>query len=1310
MNRARLLSFSLLFILLTLLSPVMLSSKSLLINENIPLSFAPSREGTGFEVKTPGIQYHLIPGEIQIGINSEVNLRKIFSGANPTSTLTGENPTQGKINYFIGPDKTQWKSGLPLYSSVRYSDLYPGIDLVCRGTQKHLEYDLIVSPGSSPDLIRFSYSNADKIQINRQGELSISTKAGVLTEKAPRAWQEISGTQVPVKCSFHKTTNKLISFKLGKYNKNYPVIIDPVIYGTYLGGSSWDKCASVATDSAGNIYVLTNTQSMDFPLGSQSLFTTYYMARSYVVTKIDAARTQILLTVAIGNSDGCSGRGIGIDSSGSIYISGETYDGYPVTSNGYDTTHNGNLDAFVTKIHSSGTTIIYSTYLGGINADWVKGLAVWPDGSAAIGGYSGSGDLPTTPGTISTTYQGGSNDGYVAKFLPNGSLYFMTYLGGYANDQVSALTPDKEDESLFVTGYTYSTTFPVTAGVVKQTYNGGGAEAFITKLNYNGTNMGFSTFLGGTDSEFPQCINTNNHLIYVAGETYSTDYPLTAGAVDSTGDAASFDGFVTVLNNAATGYVYSTYLGGTATDVIYGVAGDFYGHIYLGGYTESNNFPLTTNAWDTVYGVQSRTFMTVINPNTGKKLFSSYVGGNYRDELQAMAFVSPAVIYLVGGGSLQSFPITSGAVDTLTGNLEGFLLGLNVMNDVGYTLTGDFSADTTVGINTLDVQFTTSIPGYSVLYEWDFGDGDTTTGIDPVKSYKEPGIYTVRLIVSNNYSTLTVTKPNYIRVLSEDTIQLPAVKMILKEDDIKNLYCLSDYVEDSTYDWTILKNYNDLTKLGRDTVSQSSQDAAATAQNIFEMWSPTKYYTGLNSVKFSTYRIKKLPDLVINPERTLYFNMDGYVSDLSGINIPESFASDSSLIYDDSVIGATWADKNLIGIKVPDTVTGDTKTTLDVIASTSELPNYWPNADMERFRVFGNRFPIGVFNTASTLYNEYGLELLPGLTGLPQISYVASTTDLAGVSSDNVYLFNINSTTQGIKLTPKFSNMLPYLKDEWYIARMKVCSLTPGNNFEAHLFHINGLIPGSPDIDLTANIHFGISTNWTFIDAPLYTHSTGIGYPQIIFKTGTSTGTIALGEIQVYKAAPLLMTTRSHPDLHYPARTFSSMSLLGWGWSTTEGTVQFGIMSSKFHLSFMNFDVATSGVQVGMKLTARGGGPGVYTPQSNPGAQVGMKADVSKMFGNFTTYGSLVLMACYGVPTSGSYDFWSPGGQLLASAQFGNITFDRHYVVGTSRNPYHQFQFMGMHNSLGILEFGDVDFLRDNDEPYFGDPDLIPLP
>jgi hypothetical protein len=394
-----------------------------------------------------------------------------------------------------------------------------------------------------------------------------------------------------------------------------------LVYSTYLGGSLIDSGHGIAVDGAGGAYVTGYTESDDFPTTAGAFDTGFNLGGDAFVAKLNAAGSALEYSTYLGGiGEDRPGFAIGVDGAGSAYVTGwtESLD-FPTSIGAFDTSFNGVFDAFVTKLNAAGSALSYSTYLGGSAEDDAYGIAVDGAGSAYVTGSTESGDpdyieFPTTPGAFDTSFNGVNQDAFVTKLNAAGSaLGYSTYLGGSSirDDDGHGIAVDGAG-SAYVTGSTDSTDFPTSEGAFDTSYNGGFGDAFVTKLNAAGSALGYSTYLGGTDSEAPEGIAVDGAgSAYVTGETRSSDFPTSFGAFDTSLDGSD-DLFVTRLNAAGSALGYSTYLGGSGSDggAGHGIAVDGAGSAYVMGTTDSADFPTTFGAFDTTYEAEGDVFVT----------------------------------------------------------------------------------------------------------------------------------------------------------------------------------------------------------------------------------------------------------------------------------------------------------------------------------------------------------------------------------------------------------------------------------------------------------------------------------------------------------------------------------------------------------------------------------------------------------------------------------------------------------------------------------------------------------------------------
>jgi hypothetical protein len=374
-----------------------------------------------------------------------------------------------------------------------------------------------------------------------------------------------------------------------------------LVYSTYLGGDGGTLGTGIAVDASGNAYVTGYTDSPYFPTTPGAFQTTFSGDPSNTVhafvSKLNAVGSALVYSTYLGGSEDDFGYGIAIDPSGCAYVTGDTRSpNFPTTRGAFQTTYGGNSDVFVTKLNAAGSVLVYSTYLGGGDGDYAQGIALDASGNAYVVGWTGS-DFPTTPGAFLTTSPGGA---FVTKLNSAGSaLVYSTYLVGTNSALGSGTYGDgiavDASGSAYVTGDT-SPNFPTTPGAFQTAYG----SIFVTKLNATGSDLIYSTFLGGSGNGFGNGIAVDaSGSAYVTGAIDSSGFPITPGAVQATYGGGEYDAYLSKLDAAGSVLVYSTYLGGSGWDLGRGIAVDASGNVYVTGVTESSNFLTTPGAFQT---------------------------------------------------------------------------------------------------------------------------------------------------------------------------------------------------------------------------------------------------------------------------------------------------------------------------------------------------------------------------------------------------------------------------------------------------------------------------------------------------------------------------------------------------------------------------------------------------------------------------------------------------------------------------------------------------------------------------------------
>ena len=597
--------------------------------------------------------------------SSVAMLRMHVVGGKSGAEIVGSDRLSSKANYIIGNDPSKWHRGVPHYARVSYHDIYPGIDLTYHGQQNQLEFDFVVAPGSTPDPINLSFSGASRMRTDAAGNLALSSSAGELTLNKPVAYQERNGIRQLVDARFVLKANRQVGFELGGYDRTRELVIDPSLaYASYLGGVSEDVGFGIAVDTFGDFLITGHSNSAAFP-GFSGTVTGHSGGFSAFVTELDPTGA-LVYTTFVGGSGDDLGASIAVDANGAAYVAGITSSTdfpttpvvvQPFSGGGGSTCGTARnaicLDGIVFKLDPTGANLVYATYLGGNNDDEAFGIAVDGFGNAYVAGDTFSTNFPTHLPLFPLLNNGapanGSDDAFVAELNPTATAFvYSTYLGGSFSDFANGIAVDSSGNA-YVTGETLSTDFPATPGSFQLTCGtdakcnaAGGvvfSDAFVTRINAGGGSLHYSTYLGGSSDDTGLGIAVDGSgNAYVTGETTHTnksmttgDFPVTPGAFQTSygngSAAAGSNAFVTKLNAAGSGLVYSTYLGGSTADVAVGISLDPSNNAYVTGTTLSTDFPVVKPFQNALSG-GSDAFITEVNTSGTGLVYSSYLGGD----------------------------------------------------------------------------------------------------------------------------------------------------------------------------------------------------------------------------------------------------------------------------------------------------------------------------------------------------------------------------------------------------------------------------------------------------------------------------------------------------------------------------------------------------------------------------------------------------------------------------------------------------------------------------------------------------------
>ncbi len=596
------------------------------------------------------------------------------AGASVAKQIGGFDLLPGKTNYLIGNDPGQWRTDIPNYARVEYSEIYPGINLAFHGTQQSLEYDFIVAAGADPHQIDVSIEGADRIELDANGDLVLHVAGEKVYHRSPVSYQEVHGAKRGVTSRYVLKGGNQVGFEVEDYDASKPLVIDPVIdYSTFFGGIGSDEGFAVAVDSIGNAYVTGTTYSNNFNTFAPLQTINRGGKFDAFVTKINAAGSGIIYSTYLGGGSEDAGRAIAADSSGNAYIAGITNSPDFNTRNPFQPTITGLAeDAFIAKINAQGSNLIFSSYLGGSNIDQAFAITLDAAGDAVVAGSTASADFRTVNSLQPVNR--GNTDVFVAKVRGDGSqLIYSTYIGGSQFDEAYGVALDPFGNA-YVTGTTSSSDFN-TVSPLQPVNAGGGSDAFVTKINAQGTALIYSTYLGGSavDVAYGIAVDVNTNT-YVTGHTFSSDYPVFSPLQEFNGGNA--DAFITQINSFGTGFVYSTYLGGSMGEFARGIAVDASANAYIIGRTASTDLP-TSNALQPVNGGNVDAFVAKLNPSGSQLIYSTYLGGGSDDLGFGIAVDSAGNAYATGDTRSTDFNTRNPLQTANRGGIDAFLSKIN---------------------------------------------------------------------------------------------------------------------------------------------------------------------------------------------------------------------------------------------------------------------------------------------------------------------------------------------------------------------------------------------------------------------------------------------------------------------------------------------------------------------------------------------------------------------------------------------------------------------------------------------------------
>lgn len=548
-------------------------------------------------------------------------VRLTMPGSNEHARFDATDPFAVPTNYFSG----KRSASVATFGKLHRGQVYPGVDLVYYGSGHEVEYDFEIAPGADPSRIRMQFEGADAMRINDRGDLVLSVAQGEVTQRAPVVYQRrASGELVNVEAKYRIVRDSLVRLDLGSYDRAARLVVDPVLaYSAFLTGTSTDTAVSVGHDAKGFVYLAGNTYSTDFPS----------------------------------------------------------------TPDAYQATNTGESAIWVMKLDPTqpANPIVYCSYLGGASLDMVTAMVVDANGVMYLTGSTDSGAYPVSSNALTGTYSGNSH-AFVTMLDPSqgtSGLLYSTFLGGTNFDEGDGIAVSKG--IIYVTGWTTSDDFPLVNAY--QSARVAGYDGFVVAIDPSKSGSASEiagTYIGGSGQDLGRAITVDAAgRVYVAGVTYSPDFPMAGNSAqsgyDGAGDAflAKFD-----LNNAA--LLYSTYLGGSSIDEAKQIVLDAKGNAAVAGYTVSGDFPITQNAYQTVFGGSGNAFLTVVNtvstqPGVAGLVYSTFYGGTGGEAAYGLAIDVFGKYYLGGYTLSTNLPVTGDAMNAASfqAGVDGFVAVLD---------------------------------------------------------------------------------------------------------------------------------------------------------------------------------------------------------------------------------------------------------------------------------------------------------------------------------------------------------------------------------------------------------------------------------------------------------------------------------------------------------------------------------------------------------------------------------------------------------------------------------------------------------
>lgn len=700
---------------------------------SVPAWFEPNQGLAGGEVKyySRGAGYTLSMKESGAVLalsdgSAAASMRISLVGGNPRPVLEAAHPLPGRTDYILGNRPGGWKQAVPHFGEVRYRQAYPGVDVVYYSAGRDLEYDFVVAPGADPKRIRLRFEGAESLRLDESGALVIGLGGREIRQPRPLAYQEARGggqnRRTEVEAGYLLEGGREVLLALGRYDRSRTLVIDPILaYAGYFGGNLYDVPTGVAVDGGGNVWLTGSTLSVVTPPEGTTPYKATIGGNSDVfVAKLrmePSGPPTLLYWTYLGGSTEDRGGMIEIDASGKVYLTGNTYSSdFPVSSNALVSTAAGDLDGFAVKLDpdAEGTaSLLYSTFLGTTGYDATTALSVDAGGRMLVAGYTASGPLAGTPEDTLQFYNRGGWDAMLYVLDPaaatGATLKFGTFLGGAGTDVATGVASDASG-NIYLSGYTMSGDFPIWGDPYQGALNSV-SNLFVVMIDPSRSGLDRlvrGTYLGGSGVDIATSMRLDQAGgVWLTGYTTSEDFPVTGGAYQTQFGGGISNAFLVRLDlslPAAQSLTYSTYFGGSGTEVAYGLALLGGGKVALTGYTLSDNLPVKgALPAGRARGMGADAFVALLDPalaGVDALVYSTYFGGDSATDVASRIALSPTgSLFVTGYTGSSDLPVTDGSTrGSPGGSTTGFLLRLDPLPGELFTVRANLRSGENTGL------------------------------------------------------------------------------------------------------------------------------------------------------------------------------------------------------------------------------------------------------------------------------------------------------------------------------------------------------------------------------------------------------------------------------------------------------------------------------------------------------------------------------------------------------------------------------------------------------------------------------------